>query len=73
MVFAKDHPREPVRIEAQVVRRTPVGLGVEWSEFGADEVKALMTDLERRSPLAHPPVHVGHEHPRVKRRRGILY
>lgn len=68
VIFAKEHPQEPVRIDAQVVRRTAIGLGLEWSEFGAEEVKALMISLERRGPLAHPPAHVGHEHPKVKTR-----
>jgi len=72
VVFAKDHPEEPMRIDAQVVRRTAVGLGLEWSEFGSEEIRALLSILERRAPLAHPPVSVSHEPPRVKR-RGILY
>jgi hypothetical protein len=72
VVFAKDHSREAMRLDAQVVRRTAIGLGLEWSEFGTDTIKALMTSLERRGPLAHPPVHVSHEHPKTKR-GGILF
>jgi hypothetical protein len=67
VVFSKEHPREPLRIDAQVVRRTPVGIGLEWDESGEEDVKKLMANLERRAPR----VRLGHEHPRLRRRRVI--
>jgi hypothetical protein len=34
--------RHKAQMDAQVVRQTELGLAVEWSEFGNDEIQALL-------------------------------
>jgi hypothetical protein len=40
-------------IEAQIVRQTEAGLGLEWHEFGGEKIRALVTGRQH-GHLRHP-------------------
>ena len=41
LIIALDRENE-TQVDAQIVRQTDLGLGVEWSEFGGASIHALM-------------------------------
>ncbi len=63
-----DGKRTKAAVEGQVVRKDPDGVGIEWSEFAPEEIRALMMDPPFRSPAPPgaldidsagiPPLHV---------------
>ena len=51
-LFDEDGPFGP-RLEGQVVRRDPVGLGIEWTEYAPELIQALSHSPETPENLNH--------------------
>jgi hypothetical protein len=46
LIVSLDSPRATAQIEAQIVRQTDAGMGLEWNEFGGDKIEALIAQSD---------------------------
>jgi hypothetical protein len=48
--------KHKAHIDGQIVRQTDVGLGVEWHEFGGEQVQAILASHRHRHAREHHTV-----------------
>jgi hypothetical protein len=53
LIVSLDRSHGAALIEAQIVRQTEAGLGLEWHEFGGEKIRALVTGRQH-GHLRHP-------------------
>jgi len=46
LIAPLDSPRATAQIEAQIVRQTEAGVGLEWNEFGGEKIEALIAQSD---------------------------
>jgi len=56
LIVAPDRAHSSALIEAQIVRQTEAGLGLEWHEFGGEKIRALITSRQDGHLAPHSPV-----------------
>ena len=63
LIVSMDRSHAAALIEAQIVRQTEAGLGLEWHEFGAEKIRALITGRQHG--------HLRHSSPAKPRHRSL--
>ena len=68
LIASLDSRRATAQIEAQIVRQTESGVGLEWNEFGGEKIEAL---IAQGDSVDLSWVNVPHKKPaaRVRKRR----
>jgi len=46
LIASLDSRRDTAQIEAQIVRQTEAGVGLEWNEFGGEKIEALIAQSD---------------------------
>jgi len=55
LIVSLDRSHGAALIEAQIVRQTEAGLGLEWHEFGGEKIRALITGRQHGHLRHHSP------------------